>query len=52
MAAVAGFSIGPMVLVLAGHFERWPVLLTGVLGAVIAAVACGVHDGQSDRPVR
>lgn len=49
MAAVAGFSIGPMVLVLAGHFDRWPVLLTGTLGAVVAAVACGLRDGRSDQ---
>ena len=50
VAAVAGFSIGPMVLLLAGHFDRGPVLLTGAVGAILAAIACGLRDGARQSP--
>ena len=41
-AAVAGFSVGPMILLLAGHFSPGWVLPIGFLGAALAAWACGL----------
>lgn len=50
VSAVAGFSVGPMALLLAGHFERVPVLVAGLAGALIAAAACGVRDTPAYAP--
>jgi Dolichyl-phosphate-mannose-protein mannosyltransferase len=47
-AAVAGFSVGPMILLLAGHFRPAPVLITGVVGAAVAVWLRGVDVEQPD----
>lgn len=41
-AGLAGFSVGPMILLLAGHFTAGLVLPAGIAGAVLAAWACGL----------
>lgn len=54
VTTVAGFSLGPMVLLLAGHFSPWPVFVTGIAGAVLAGLLCGVNRTpiEPDRPDR
>ncbi len=49
VSAVAGFSLGPMILLLAGHYSVLPVLTTGLLGAAIAVRICGVPSEPVDR---
>lgn len=44
VSSVAGFSVGPMVLLLAGQFRVWPVVVTGLAGALVAGWICGVRD--------
>lgn len=48
-AAVAGFCIGPMALVLAGHLTTgWGVAL-GLVGALVACGLCGLNDVDEAR---
>jgi hypothetical protein len=46
--AVAGFSVGPMVLLLAGDFTKTHVLVAGLVGAVIAVRLRGVDTELPD----
>jgi hypothetical protein len=41
-ATVAGFSVGPMVLLLAGEFTTVPVILSGLVGALAYGLLCGL----------
>jgi hypothetical protein len=38
--AVAGFAVGPMLLLLAGHFLPWLAIAVGLVGAAGALAAC------------
>lgn len=46
VCAVAGFSVGPMLLLLAGQFRMALVLPAGLVGAAVAVKVCGLprHD--------
>lgn len=46
--SVAGFSLGPMILLLSGHFSAWPVIATGLLGALIAGWLCDGRGAPSE----
>jgi hypothetical protein len=48
-AVVAGFSVGPMVLLLLGHFDAAIAVPLGCLGAVAAAWFCGVPARAAGR---
>ncbi|MEP6598383.1 MAG: glycosyltransferase family 39 protein [Actinomycetota bacterium] len=47
--AVAGFSIGPVLLLLAGHFIPLLAIALGALGAAGAVALCGVPRSQVSR---
>lgn len=47
--AVAGFSIGPMLLLLAGHFVPVIAIACGLIGAGVAVVVCGIPRAPVDR---
>lgn len=47
--AVAGFSVGPMILLLANHFVPWIALLAGLSGAVLGVLWYGLPDPVEDR---
>jgi hypothetical protein len=49
VSALAGFSLGPMILLLSGHFSRVPVIVLGLVGAVVAVRIRGVAPGPGDR---
>ncbi|MCU1656606.1 MAG: Dolichyl-phosphate-mannose-protein mannosyltransferase [Pseudonocardiales bacterium] len=48
-SAVAGFCIGPMVLLLLGHFTAPLAIPLGCLGALVAVWCCGVPTGRVSR---
>ena len=48
-AATGGFSLGPMLLLVAGHFSAGLGVPLGVAGAVIACLLCGAPDNDATR---
>jgi hypothetical protein len=43
-AAVGGFAVGPMLLMVAGHFSPAAATVLGLLGAALACWLCGAPD--------